>query len=327
MQIYILGYFIRDDLQTISIFACGYSVISFLVCLPLRESPTWLLSKRKHEQALENLRYFRGINKNDTTEYNEIRGEWEDLQSFVNMSQGARKPTLKETIKRPEVHKPLLIMIGFFFFQQFSGTFVIIVYAVQFSIEAGVTMDAILCAILIGLTRLVSTFLVGGILDKWGRRPPALISACGMTISMFLLATSTWFPGFAEKIPYLAVASIIFYIFTSTLGLMTLPFSMIAEIFPTKARGQCAGITICCGYFMSFVAIKLYPGMVSAIGNAWVFAVYGVFSLLAVCYVYMYLPETKGKTLAEIEQYFKGNTASVNKEEDDEDIKKSLPNV
>lgn len=311
MFIYILGYCIRSNYQLISAIVCGCSIFSMICCLPIPESPVWLLSKDRNDEALNIFRYFRGLNKNDNTEYDEINSEWEELQSNVNNSRRGTRLAFKETIQRPEVYKPLLIMIGFFGFQQFAGIFVVIVYAVQFSIEAGVSIDPLLCAIFIGLTRTVTTFLVGIILDKWGRRPPALISASGMTISMFMLAASTWFPEVIGRIPYITVICIVIYIFTSTLGLMTLPFSMISEVFPANARGQCAGITICCGYMMSFIAIKLYPGMVTTIGNENVFAFYGLVSLLAIIYLYIYLPETKGKTLNQIENYFKGNRSST----------------
>lgn len=310
MFIYILGYCIRSNYQLISAIVCSYSIISIICCIPIPESPVWLLSKKRYNESLNSLKYFRGLHRNDTVEYVEIKKEWEELQSTVSSHQIGENPAFKETIKRPEIYKPLLIMIGFFGFQQFSGIFVVIVYAVQFSIEAGVTIDPLLCAILIGLTRIVTTFLVGIILDKWGRRPPALISASGMTISMFLIAASTWFPEVVGRIPYINVICIVLYIFTSTLGLMTLPFSMISEVFPSSVRGQCAGITICCGYIMSFVAIKLYPGMVSTIGNENVFAFYGLISLLAIFYLYIYLPETKGKTLKQIEEYFKTKPSS-----------------
>lgn len=320
MLIYILGYFIRNDYQLNSAIVCGYSLISIICCLPIRESPVWLLSKNRCEESLRNLRYFRGVNSSDSTEYSDIKNEWEELKATFNDNQSRRKSSFKESLKRPEIYKPLLIMIGFFGFQQFSGIFVVIVYAVQFSYKAGVTIDPLLCAIFIGLTRILATFLVGSVLDKWGRRPPAMISAFGMSISMFLLAASVWFPTVIGKLPYITVICIITYIFTSTLGLMTLPFSMISEVFPTSVRGQCAGITICCGYLMSFVSIKLYPEMVSNIGNENVFAFYGLISLAAILYVYMYLPETKGKTLKQIEDYFKGNnTSSIQRSKEQEE--------
>lgn len=236
----------------------------------------------------------------------------------IQANSGKNKVPLSVMIKKPEVYKPLFIMIGFFAFQQFGGIFVIIVYAVQFAIEAGVTIDPVICAILIGFTRLLTTFLVGFVLDKWGRRPPALISGIGMAICMLLLAAMTWFN---LSIPFLPVTCIVMYIFTSTLGLMTLPFSMISEVYPQRVRGLAAGITICCAFLMSFINIKIYPNLVENMGRENVFAFYGIVSFLAVIYIFIFLPETKGKSLAEIEAYFRNENKNQNKQFSDLEMK------
>lgn len=303
LAIYTLGYVIRDNFRMISAIACGYSVIATILTIPVPESPSWLMMKGRSEESKHALRFFRALKEDEIEKNEEFNKEFSILTKSATPSGNKKDQKVSKIIRRPEIYKPLLIMIGLFGFQQFSGIFVVIVYAVQFSIEAGVTVDPIICAMLVGLTRITTTFLVGYILDKWGRRPPAMLSGFGMMISMFVLAATSWFPEF--KVPYLPVACIVFFIFTSTLGLMTLPFSMISEVYPQVGRGFAAGLTICCGYLMSFIIIKLYPTMVSGMGNENVFAFYGVVSGLAVFYVYFFLPETKGKTLHEIEAYFR----------------------
>jgi len=301
--IYTMGYFIRNDWQLISILAGCYAVLALIASFVIPESPSWLLSKKRHEESKKVLRFFRGLKKSDQYCYEEIETEFSRMEKSALNPIGQKKKKFRKMLKQPEVWKPLLIMIGFFGCQQFSGIFVVIVYAVQFSIEAGVKIDPVLCAMMVGLTRMLTTFLVGYILDKWGRRPPALCSGVGMSICMMLLAGCTWFPEL-KNVPYLPVGCIVMYIFTSTLGLMTLPFSMISEVYPQKVRGQCAGITICFGYLMSFAVINRYPYMVEEMGKENVFAFYGVASLLAVVFIYFFLPETKGKSLHEIEEYF-----------------------
>ncbi|XP_055374299.1 facilitated trehalose transporter Tret1-2 homolog [Condylostylus longicornis] len=301
--IYTMGYFIRNDWRLISILAGSYAVFALLLSFSIPESPSWLLSKKRQEESKKVHRYFRGLKKTDNYCYEEIDIEFSRMEKAALNPIGQKKKKFVKMLRKPEVWKPLLIMIGFFGCQQFSGIFVVIVYAVQFSIEAGVNIDPVLCAMMVGLTRMVTTFLVGYLLDKWGRRPPALMSGFGMAICMMLLAGCTWFPALAD-VPYLPVGCIVMYIFTSTLGLMTLPFSMISEVYPQKVRGQCAGITICFGYLMSFIIINRYPFMVENMGKENVFAFYGVVSLLAILFIYFFLPETKGKSLHEIEEYF-----------------------
>lgn len=212
------------------------------------------------------------------------------------------------TLKKPEVYKPLAIIIGFFGIQQFSGIFAMIAYATKFAVEAGVTIDPFLCTVLIGVARVLATVLVGYILDKWGRKPPSIFSGIGMTLCMFGLAAYLMVPALQSS-EYLAgwlpTFLLIAYIFTSTLGFLTIPFTMLPELFPQRIRGLASGVTICFAYLMSFIVIKMYPTMLEVMGNEYVLIFYGTISLLGIFYVKFLVPETKGKTFQEIEELFK----------------------
>lgn len=84
---------------------------------------------------------------------------------------------LWKTLKQPEIWKPLAIINAFFAFQQFSGTFVIIVYATQF---ASTGIDKFLVTVLIGFSRVIATLILAFfILDKYGRKPPSIFSGIG----------------------------------------------------------------------------------------------------------------------------------------------------
>jgi hypothetical protein len=84
---------------------------------------------------------------------------------------------LWQTLKQPEIWKPLAIINAFFAFQQFSGTFVIIVYAAQFASDG---LDKFLVTVLIGLSRVIATLILAFfILDKYGRKPPSIFSGIG----------------------------------------------------------------------------------------------------------------------------------------------------
>lgn len=72
-----------------------------------------------------------------------------------------------------------------------------------------------------------------------------------------------------------------------------------------RVRGLTAGITVCMAYFMSFLVIKSYPSMLSWMGNGMIFLFYALISLLGTLFVHLVLPETKGKSLQEIENLFK----------------------
>lgn len=194
--------------------------------------------------------------------------------------------------------------MGLFAFQQLSGIFVVIVYAVQISTEAGVSIDPFMCAVLIGVARVLTTCPMGYVLEKWGRRRAGLISTFGMCISMLLLAGYGWI-GLLQKIPYLPVIAIVSFIVLSTLGLYTLPFFLISELFPQKVRGPASGLTVAVGMFFAFLCIKMYPDMKAMIGTSMCFVVFSIMSFLGMLFIYWVLPETRRRTLLEIEEQFR----------------------
>ncbi|XP_055916158.1 uncharacterized protein LOC129949001 [Eupeodes corollae] len=302
LLVYVLGYFIRTDWHMLAMILLAYQVTCLALLIPVIETPSWLMSKGRAKEAKASLYYFRGLDAAGHS-HPEVESEFAVLLKSIQLKTGEKKTPFYKAVCQPEVYKPLLIMIGLFCCQQFSGIFVVVVYAVQIAIEAGVNIDPILCAVFIGIARTTVTALMGGVLEKYGRRQAGMFSAGGMAICMFALAATTWFPWL--HVPYLPAALIVIYIITSTLGIFTLPFFMNSEVFPQKVRGPCAGLTGSFGFLMSFIVLKAYPSMRDFMGAENVFALYGVMSVLSIAFVYFCLPETKGKTLLEIEEYFR----------------------
>jgi Sugar (and other) transporter len=122
-----------------------------------------------------------------------LNAEMERLHDQIISRNGSTAADgLWSTLRRPEIYKPLAIINAFFAFQQFSGTFVIIVYATQFAAEAGAGLDKFLVTVLIGVSRVVATiFLAYFILDKYGRKPPSIFSGIGELTATSQLANIT----------------------------------------------------------------------------------------------------------------------------------------
>ncbi|KAF6207877.1 hypothetical protein GE061_016326 [Apolygus lucorum] len=338
--VYTLGLIFGKNWPMVAAVCSAFPIIStLLIWCQMPESPVWLISKNKGEAAGSALKRLRGVDQ--------VSKVQEELDQMADQSRAKKnsKDTLMGTIKalsRPEAYKPLLLMNIFFLFQQLTGIFVVIFYAVDVVREAGVTTNPFVVAVLIGLTRLLFTILAAYMSKKLGRRPAALISGVGMTVSLLVLAThlinapkpmipaqeefevdydyndtftdnstdnNTMFQTTGEETietSLIPVISILLYILTSTLGFLTLPWAMIGEVFPSQVRGVAGGITTCMTYTISFFAVKLYPAMVSSLDKHGVFYFYGTMALLGTIFVFFFLPETQGKTLAQIEEHFAG---------------------
>lgn len=197
-----------------------------------------------------------------------------------------------------------MIMMAFFAVQQFSGIFVILVYAAQFSIEAGVVVDAFLSTVLIGLIRCATTVLVGVVSVRFGRKPMAILSGVGMLISLIGITICASIQTNEGIFSWLPVVFLFLFIFSGTFGFLTLPFAMVAEMYPQKSRAFASGITMCLAFLMSFIHIKMFSTVFEYFGNVVVFSFYSCVTFAGVLFAVFILPETKGKTLLEIEKLF-----------------------
>lgn len=151
------------------------------------------------------------------------------------------------------------------------------------------------------LVRLVVTILACILLLRLTRRALVMISGVGTaTCTLALAVILSQGPGEGITTP----ALILSYVAFNTLGFFLLPGLMIGELLPTKVRGLCGGYIFCLFNAVLFGFTKLYPIMKSSIGMAGVFGLFGASSALATVVLFLLLPETKGKSLLQIEQYY-----------------------
>lgn len=208
-QLWVIKYFVivvtyfvsQSDWRFVSGISAIFCAFTMFLIFFIPESPTWLLTRGRHEEARKALAHIRAIKKDGATVdwsflqlivwiFNyftdiltsaSLNIEIEQMRDQVCTRNSSKKgDTLWNTLKKPEIYKPLTLINAFFAFQQFSGTFVIIVYATQFATEAGAGIDKFLCTVLIGLSRVLATIVLAYfILDKYGRKPPSIFSGIG----------------------------------------------------------------------------------------------------------------------------------------------------
>lgn len=266
------------------------------------ETPIWLRDRGRLDEALQVLKKFHGIPK-DASPPARV------YDQLTQRPQKKKQNLVKHLLKRNAM-LPFAIMLAYFFFQQFSGIFVVVYYAVDIIENAGITIDPYLGAVLIGFTRFVGSVLVACLSGRFGRRIPSIVSGAGMTIFMGVLSVYLLIEarGYTMRdggvVPVICV---LMYIFSSTLGFLVVPFAMVGEVYPAKVKEVLTGLTTCIGYIFSSITVKTYPDMEAALGRYGVFIFFTVLSLLGTVFVFFFLPETKGKTLTEIVEMFSKN--------------------
>ncbi|KAG5675957.1 hypothetical protein PVAND_005814 [Polypedilum vanderplanki] len=300
--VYLLGYLMIDDYRLVSFYAFGITILTLIVCIFMPESPVHLVLKNDIKEAKKVLSLLRNLDENDPKISNEIQ---QIQQNAIAAGLQTSFLSVFYEFKKPELYKPFFIMLGFFAIQQLSGIFVIFIYAAQFSLEAGVAIDEFLSTVIIGVIRLIMTFIVAFASDKFGRKPIAIVSSSGMFLSMIGLALCSFFSISQSSLFWLPTTFLYFFILTGTIGILALPFSMVAELYPQKSRSIAVGLSLSFCFILSFFTVKTFSTVFEMFGSGIIFSFYAIIALLGILFSLFILPETKDKTLQQIENYFK----------------------
>lgn len=330
--IYFLGFIIEGNWRLIACFPVFVSVVStLLTVIYLPESPRWLLIQNQEKKAKECLLRLRGL-KTDSIQfkteftnmiiYNESKyGKSKSCNNSLLTNGNDEKNIFQKSwsnvkyflsiFKISEVWKPFVILNTFFFFQQFCGIYVVNAYAVKLISNNGITQDPFQVAVMLGILQICGE--LGQILtsSRLGRRKTAIISGIGMTISITTLGVYNQF-FLSDKLSGIPLACILIFVTLGTFGFVNLPWSMIGELYPTRYVHILGPVTTCfCGLF-NFCTIYLYPTL-DKISSIMSIYFYSFCSLCATIFIIFALPETVGKSKAEIERRFKKqNNRNIN---------------
>ncbi|KAI5644336.1 sugar transporter domain-containing protein [Phthorimaea operculella] len=230
-----------------------------------------------------------------------------ELHELINArekekARGETKTPFFATIFARPVLKPLLLINAFNMLQIVSGSYVVIFYAVNIVQNTGGSMNAQAVANASALTRLIVTVLACILLLKISRRSLVMISGAG-TAAATLALCYIMLQGI-DKDGWSRPILILTYVGFNTLGFFLLPGLMIGELLPTKVRGLCGGYIFCIFNTVLFGFTKLFHVMEKGMGMTGMYGLFGASATLATIVLYLLLPETKDKSLLQIEQYY-----------------------
>jgi SP family xylose:H+ symportor-like MFS transporter len=268
----------------------------FILLFFVPETPRFLASRNKDEEAFKILEKINGSK--------EIARE---ILLEINKS--------TDTVSRKIFsYGKSVIIIGILLsiFQQFVGINVVLYYAPRIFAELGADQNSsMIQTVVMGIVNVLFVLIAVQTVDKWGRKPLLITGSIGMAIGMLGVATLSFYN-------IIGLATLVFILVYTACYMVSwgpITWVLLSEIFPNNIRGQAMAIAVAAQWTANLLISSTFPSMIE-ISGALTYGFYGVMSILSIIFVLKMVPETKGKSLEELEVIWK------NDEKDNYDFEK-----
>jgi MFS transporter, SP family, galactose:H+ symporter len=260
--------------------------------LALPESPRWLAGHGRLEDAERVLRRLRGTS--------EVAAEFGALRTDI-ARQGDQLASARELLA-PHLRRPLVIGIGLAIFQQITGINTVIYFAPTIFQAAGLSSaaTAILATAGVGTVNVAMTIVSIRLIDRLGRRQLLFWSLGGMALTLFALS-GAFYAGVSGHLAWIAVVSVAAFVGFFAIGLGPVFWLLIAEIFPLALRGRAMSLATIANWSFNLIVSLTFLDLVVVLGSGGAFLIYAVLSAVALVFIAALVPETKGRSLEEIE--------------------------
>ncbi|KAH8297115.1 hypothetical protein KR044_005084, partial [Drosophila immigrans] len=270
---------------------CGILPIIFFVafvCMP--ESPVYLVQKDKTEKAEKSMKWLRGKDADFSA----------DMNNMVADAKKEKPKVLEGMLRRGSI-MGLIISITLMFFQQFTGINAIIFYATSIFKDAGTGLSPEWCTVILGIVQVIATILAIASIERVGRKILLLLSAAIMCLTTLIMAIFfKWMKD--SNSGWLPVLAICLFIVGFSIGFGPVPWLIMAELFAEDVKPVCGSIAGTCNWLFAFIVTKCFPLCLDAFGSGVTFCAFAIISFVACVFIVFLVPETKGKTLNEIQE-------------------------
>ncbi|KAK7934048.1 hypothetical protein WMY93_004944 [Mugilogobius chulae] len=277
------------------------------------ETPRFLLSKGKRREAEDALRFLRGPEANVAWESARIeesaQEQVRERESVQEQGSGFRFSDLAD----PGVYKPLLLGVFLMIFQQMTGINAIMFYA-ESIFEQAHFKNGDVGSVSVGVTQVVFTAVAAVVMDRAGRRLLLIISGASMAVSTAAFGVYFYLlnqPGPPAQMSWVALLSMAVFITGFALGWGPIPWLVMGEILPVRVRGFAGAVCVLTNWGMAFVVTKSFQDMMTLLTSAGTFWLFSSMCILNLVFTSVFLPETKGKSLEQIEALFRGSSSQA----------------
>ncbi|MCB9386826.1 MAG: sugar porter family MFS transporter [Microthrixaceae bacterium] len=285
------------------------AALLILATWPLRDTPRWYMKAGRRsdaEEALDRIRPDAGATQ--------IGEELDLIQDALDSDRPARW----SEVFSPELRRPLKIAVGLAVFQQITGINAIIYYANEIFADAGFATPADQAAATtwaIGGVNVVATFIAIAYIDRFGRKPLLQAGLVGMGLSLTVVGIAFLWLDNGSSAPGAAAASyagiitlvaLVVFIASFAFSLGPVTWTIINEVFPNRVRGRGVSVATAVNWFSAWIVSQFFLTLIDVIGSSSTFWLFATFSALAFVWIWRTVPETKGRSLEEIEEMMTG---------------------
>ena len=265
------------------VFYLGFvpSFVQFIGLFFIEETPGWLMRHSKNGLAVESLEHLR----RDT--------DWEKHLPEMKAIAAPRKKGKVKQLMQPHLKRLLFIGLILSIFQQITGVNTVFYYAPKiFAKGSEASQTALIVTLVIGIANLLSTIVSVAFLDKLGRRIFLLAGIAAMIIGQILLTLHS---------PIIGITGAIIFVIGFAIGLGPILWVLLSEIYPLRIRGKAMGLALFANWLFNYIISLTFLFLLGSLGMSGTFILYAILSILCFIFVYLFVPETKGKSLEEIE--------------------------
>lgn len=290
-------------------------ILFFMTFIWMPESPYYYVKKDDNVAGLRALKRLR-VKLNNGDEMKKIKTTVaEDMKN---------KGKFMDLVADPSNRKALSITLVLFATQQFCGSAAVITYAQKIFTEAGGKIDASEASIILGCVQVIVAASAVFLVDRVGRRPLLIISSLGVCVMNVVIGSYFFFKDYLsydmQTVGLLPVFGIVAYIVLYTVGLSTVPMAVTSEMFPTNVKSHATSVLQIFVGLTTFTVTKLFQVIADRLGNYVIFWSFAVCSLLGLIYIYMKLPETKGRSFSAIQYHLKHDKSPERDHEQDQSL-------
>ena len=280
------------------------AVLLIIVMMPMPDSPRWFVKVGRRKDAIAALEKVRP----------DVDAQAEVAEIERANAEDSDQASWGEVFSK-RLRRPLMIGIGLAVFQQITGINAIIYYADKIFAQAGFSTPADQASATtwaIGGVNVLATFIAVAYVDRFGRRPLLLAGLVGMASALITVGISFHFMDKADTsgagsggpttAGIITLVALVVFIASFAFSLGPVVWTVINEIFPNRVRGRAVAVATAVNWGSAWLVSQFFLTLIDSIGNSATFYLFGAFSVIAYVWIWRRVPETKGRSLEEIQQ-------------------------